>query len=92
MCARRLRRREADLALGLEDFAALKISWGEKSDALRELAAQLSLGLDSFVFVDDNPVEVGGGAATAGPRWRAWRRRWTSRGELLELLTDEGVL
>jgi len=50
--------RAADLALGIEDFAALKISWGEKSDALKELAAQLSLGLDSFVFVDDNPVEL----------------------------------
>ena len=49
--------RAADLALTLDDFVALKISWNEKSQSLRELAQELSLGLDSFVFVDDNPVE-----------------------------------
>ena len=50
-------RRSADLALKLDDFVAAKISWDEKSTALRELSEKLSLGLDSFVFVDDNPVE-----------------------------------
>ena len=49
--------RAADLALTLDDFVATKISWGEKAEALRELSQELSLGLDSFVFVDDNPVE-----------------------------------
>jgi FkbH-like protein len=49
--------RAADLALSLDNFVATKISWNEKSDSLRELAKELSLGLDSFVFVDDNPVE-----------------------------------
>jgi FkbH-like protein len=49
--------RGADLALTLDDFVAAKISWNEKAEAIRELAQQLSLGLDSFVFVDDNPVE-----------------------------------
>ncbi len=49
--------RAADLGLSLSDFTVGKIGWNEKSDALRELAAELSLGLDSFVFVDDNPVE-----------------------------------
>jgi FkbH-like protein len=49
--------RAADLALNLDNFVASKISWNEKSDAIRELAQELSLGLDSFVFVDDNPVE-----------------------------------
>src|SRR5258707_7299003 len=49
--------RSADLALSLANFVATKISWNEKSDAIRELAKELSLGLDSFVFVDDNPVE-----------------------------------
>ena len=50
-------RRAADLALKFDDFAAAKIGWGEKSNAIRELSEELSLGLDSFVFVDDNPVE-----------------------------------
>jgi FkbH-like protein len=49
--------RSADLALSLDNFVATKISWSEKSDSIRELAKELSLGLDSFVFVDDNPVE-----------------------------------
>ena len=49
--------RAADLALTLDNFVGLKISWDEKSKAIRELAEELSLGLDSFVFVDDNPVE-----------------------------------
>jgi FkbH-like protein len=49
--------RSADIALSLDDFVASKISWNEKSDSIRELAQELSLGLDSFVFVDDNPVE-----------------------------------
>ncbi len=80
--------RSADLAVGLDDFAALKISWGEKSEALRELAQELSLGLDSFVFVDDNPVEAEAirqrlpeVAVVEAPVEEPWR--------LLELLADE---
>jgi len=49
--------RSADLALKLEDFVATKIGWNEKAQSIRELAKELSLGLDSFVFVDDNPME-----------------------------------
>ena len=49
--------RAADLALSMDSFVALKINWNEKADSIRELARELSLGLDSFVFVDDNPVE-----------------------------------
>lgn len=49
--------RAADLALNLDSFVATKISWKDKVDSIRELAKELSLGLDSFVFVDDNPVE-----------------------------------
>lgn len=49
--------RAADLGLSLADFVARKISWNDKVQALRELAAELSLGLDSFVFIDDNPTE-----------------------------------
>lgn len=49
--------RAADLGVSLADFVARKIGWNEKAAALRELATELSLGLDAFVFVDDNPVE-----------------------------------
>ena len=50
-------RRASDLVLTLDDFVARKIGWSDKALSLRELAAELSLGLDSFVFVDDHPVE-----------------------------------
>ncbi|MFS0851639.1 WcbI family polysaccharide biosynthesis putative acetyltransferase [Novosphingobium panipatense] len=43
--------------LALEDFAAVEISWDDKASGLRRLAAKLNVGLDSFVFVDDNPFE-----------------------------------
>lgn len=39
------------------DFVALKLSWNRKSDSIRELAEELNIGLDSMVFIDDNPVE-----------------------------------
>ncbi|MEZ0313478.1 MAG: HAD-IIIC family phosphatase [Myxococcota bacterium] len=46
-----------DLGLSRSDFVAAKVSWQPKSQALRELAAELSLGLDAFVFIDDSPAE-----------------------------------
>ena len=43
--------------LQLEDFAAFQANWNSKDQQLRSIAERLNLGLDSFVFVDDNPVE-----------------------------------
>jgi FkbH-like protein len=40
-----------------EHFAAMRIDWNEKSQNLREIAAELNLGLDAIAFFDDNPVE-----------------------------------
>jgi len=45
------------MRLRREHLAAHRISWQSKSESLRELAAELSLGVDSFVFVDDSPTE-----------------------------------
>ena len=39
------------------DIVAWKINWQEKAENIRELAEELDLGLDSFVFWDDNPIE-----------------------------------
>jgi FkbH-like protein len=39
------------------DFAAMRINWNNKAQSLREIAAELNIGLDSVAFVDDNPVE-----------------------------------
>jgi FkbH-like protein len=40
-----------------EHFSAERINWHDKATNLRELAAELGLGLDSFVFLDDSPIE-----------------------------------
>jgi len=46
-----------DMALTRNDIIATKIDWQEKAGGVRAIAEQLSLGLDSFVFWDDNPME-----------------------------------
>jgi FkbH-like protein len=45
------------MVLALEDFAHVEASWQPKSEGLRRIAENLNLGLDSFVFFDDNPAE-----------------------------------
>lgn len=43
--------------LKLDDFVAFKANWQDKPSNLKEIANLLNLGLDSFVFLDDNPAE-----------------------------------
>lgn len=40
-----------------EDFVMIKANWNPKDKNISDMASELSLGLDSFVFVDDNPAE-----------------------------------
>jgi FkbH-like protein len=47
-----------EMALRLEDIVSFKANWDSKADNIRAMAAELNLGLDSFVFVDDNPAEI----------------------------------
>jgi FkbH-like protein len=47
-----------EMVLRLEDFVSFKANWEPKSDNIRQMAVELNLGLDSFVFVDDNPAEI----------------------------------
>ncbi|MCU1238594.1 MAG: FkbH like protein [Candidatus Solibacter sp.] len=47
----------AGMILKPRDFAAMRINWEEKARNLREIAAELNIGLDSIAFLDDNPVE-----------------------------------
>ena len=47
-----------EVVLRPNDFVSLKINWDPKSDNLIRMAEELNLGLDSFVFVDDNPAEI----------------------------------
>ena len=46
-----------DSILKLEDFSVFKANWNPKPENIREIAAELNIGLDSTVFVDDNPAE-----------------------------------
>lgn len=43
--------------LNLDDFAVFRANWKNKADNIRDIAATLNIGLDSLVFVDDNPAE-----------------------------------
>jgi FkbH-like protein/FkbM family methyltransferase len=47
----------ADMPLRREHLAGWRINWEPKPENLRALAAQLNLGLNGFVFLDDNPLE-----------------------------------
>ncbi|MGJ5153970.1 HAD-IIIC family phosphatase [Bradyrhizobium sp. HKCCYLR1023] len=46
-----------DMRLRLDDVAEFMANWSNKADNIRTIAENLNIGLDSMVFVDDNPVE-----------------------------------
>lgn len=46
-----------DMPLRPEHIAAWRANWLPKPENLRSIARELNLGMDSFIFVDDNPVE-----------------------------------
>jgi FkbH-like protein len=51
--------KEALKRMGIDElFLAPQISWGPKSEAIREIARRLNIGLDSFLFVDDSEFEL----------------------------------
>lgn len=45
------------MVLREEDFVGWRINWTDKARNILELAQDLNLGLQSVVFIDDNPVE-----------------------------------
>ncbi|MFH1417411.1 MAG: HAD-IIIC family phosphatase [Planctomycetota bacterium] len=46
-----------DVVLRSEHFAAMRVNWQPKPENVKQLAEDLNLGLDSFVFMDDSAVE-----------------------------------
>lgn len=46
------------MTLQQDDFVAIIASWNAKSAQIASLAKRLNVGLDDFVFIDDNPVEL----------------------------------
>ena len=49
--------RREDGALRPEDFTAICANWESKDRNMLRLAQQINIGVDSIVFVDDNPAE-----------------------------------
>lgn len=46
-----------DMIIKEKDIVSSKVNWQPKSQNIKKLSEELNLGLDSFIFVDDNPVE-----------------------------------
>lgn len=40
-----------------DDFILIKANWGNKDGNIQQIANELNIGVDSLVFVDDNPAE-----------------------------------
>lgn len=52
------RERAEDMRLAEADIAYWGVNWDAKSVTLRRAATALGVALDSFLFLDDNPLEV----------------------------------
>ena len=50
--------RQGDMVLQRTHFASMRVDWNSKADNLVSLAEELNLGVDSFIFIDDNEVEL----------------------------------
>jgi len=50
-------RRHPEMRLSVNDLAGWRINWNDKAQNITDLTAELNLGLDAVVFIDDNPVE-----------------------------------
>lgn len=46
-----------DMILKRKHFASVRINWNHKTQSIREIAEELNVGIDSILFLDDNPSE-----------------------------------
>ena len=49
--------KRSDMILQRDHLVSWRINWRPKSENIRSLARELNLGLESFIFLDDNPIE-----------------------------------
>jgi len=54
--AMRVIREHSDMVLKEENFSCVKINWNDKVQNMREIASELNIGLDSMVYLDDDPM------------------------------------
>jgi len=52
-------REHPEIVLKEDDIAVFQANWTDKATNLRAIAEMLQIGIDSLVFLDDNPVERG---------------------------------
>ena len=50
-------RKNPSMPLKLEHFSLISASWDNKSIQVLEISDTLKISIDSFVFIDDNPIE-----------------------------------
>lgn len=55
--AREVFERHTEMVLRLPDISTFVANWDDKARNIRTIARDLNIGLDSLVFVDDNPAE-----------------------------------
>jgi FkbH-like protein len=46
-----------NMILKMDNLVAYRINWNNKPTNIKELAKEINIGLDSLVFIDDNPIE-----------------------------------
>ena len=46
-----------DSVLKFDDFTSFKANWNPKNQNILDIAKEINIGIDSLVFIDDNPVE-----------------------------------
>jgi FkbH-like protein len=68
-----------EMVLSLDDIAVFTANWQSKSENLQLIAETINIGLDSIVFLDDNPIE------------RAWMRQELPEVEVPELPQDPAL-
>ena len=56
--AREVFSKHPEMVLQLQDILAFYANWQPKADNINTVARQLNVGLDSIVFLDDNPAEI----------------------------------
>lgn len=46
-----------EMVISLDDISYFVANWNDKASNIKEIQQQLNIGMDSFVFIDDNPFE-----------------------------------
>lgn len=73
------------MPLKWDDFTTHRVNWLRKSENIASIAAELDLGVDSFVMIDDNPFELEE-VSSSLPGVTVLRFEWQKPAEALGLL------